>query len=98
MDRKEVCAKIRELNLQDIVKQHYGDNYTRVSNDKLEKLINAYTPNAQPAAKPEPKVETTEKAVVSNATVADSPLEAACLTFLGILKDAGLLDSMLAKL
>ena len=90
MDRKEVCAKIRELNLQDTVKQHYGDNYTRISTDKLEKLINAYTPVE--------KVKAAEKAVTSNATVADSPLEAACLTFLGILKDAGLLDSMLVKL
>ena len=98
MDRKEVCAKIRELNLQDTVKQHYGDNYTRVSTDKLEKLVNIYTPNTQPAAKPEPKVKTVENTAASNTTVADSPLEAACLTFLGILKDAGLLDSMLAKL
>ena len=98
MDRREVCAKIRELNLQDTVKQHYGDNYTRVSTDKLEKLINTYTPNAQSAVKPEPKEKAAKSVVTSNTTVADSPLEAACLTFLGILKDAGLLNSMITKL
>jgi hypothetical protein len=88
MDRKEVCAKIRELNLQDAVKQHYGDNYTRVSTDKLESLIKAYQP-----AKPTP-----EKKQETNVTDTDNPYEAACLTFLGLLKDSGLLEGLLAKL
>ena len=106
MDRKEVCAKIRELNLQDAVKQHYGDNYTRVSTDKLESLIKAYQP-AKPAPKaeapkPQPKKPeakpTPEKKRETNVTDTDNPYEAACLTFLGLLKDSGLLEGLLAKL
>ena len=96
MDRKEVCQKIRDLNLQDAVKQHYGDNYTRVSTDKLESLIKAYQPT-----KPAPKVEAKpapKKKQETNVTDTDNPYEAACLTFLGLLKDSGLLDSLLAKL
>ena len=106
MDRKEVCAKIRELNLQDAVKKHYGDNYTRVSTDKLESLIKAYqptkpTPKAE-APKPQPKKPevkpTPEKKQETNVTDTDNPYEAACLTFLGLLKDSGLLEGLLAKL
>lgn len=106
MDRKEVCAKIRELNLQDAVKKHYGDNYTRVSTDKLESLIKAYQP-AKPAPKaeapkPQPKKPeakpTPEKKQETNVTDTDNPYEAACLTFLGLLKDSGLLEGLLAKL
>lgn len=107
MDRKEVCAKIRELNLQDAVKQHYGDNYTRVSTDKLESLIKAYQP-AKPAPKaeapkPQPKLDPkklkpAEKKQETNVTDTDNPYEAACLTFLGLLKDSGLLEGLLAKL
>lgn len=106
MDRKEVCAKIRELNLQEAVKQHYGDNYTRVSTDKLESLIKAYQP-AKPAKaeapKPQPKVDAkkpkpAEKKQETNVTDTDNPYEAACLTFLGLLKDSGLLEDLLEKL
>lgn len=39
MNRKELYAKIKELNLQDKIMQLYGSNYTRVSNSKLEKVI-----------------------------------------------------------
>ena len=111
MDRKEVCAKIRELNLQDAVKQHYGDNYTRVSTDKLESLIKAYQPQtaAKPATtkkaeapKPQPEVaektKPAEKKQETNVTDTDNPYEAACLTFLGLLKDSGLLEDLLKKL
>ena len=106
MGRKEVCAKIRELNLQDAVKQHYGDNYTRVSTDKLESLIKAYQP-AKPAPKaeapkPQPKKSeakpTPEKKQETNVTDTDNPYEAECLTFLGLLKDSGLLEDLLEKL
>lgn len=41
MTRKEIYAKIKELNLSEEVKKKFGDNYTRVSNDKLEDLINS---------------------------------------------------------
>ena len=112
MDRKEVCAKIRELNLQDTVKQHFGDNYTRVSTDKFESLIKVYQPankqapkpaETKPETKPEPKVK--QEAVVSKKVAdikadvtTDNPFEAACLAFLYILDDAGLLDNLLDKM
>ena len=100
MDRKEVCAKIRELNLQDAVKQHYGDNYTRVSTDKLESLIKAYQPaKSAPKIKLDPKkLKPAENKQETNVTDTDNPYEAACLTFLGLLKDSGLLEGLLAKL
>ena len=43
MTRKEIYAKIKELNLSEEVKKQFGDNYTRVSSDKLEALINSKT-------------------------------------------------------
>ena len=39
MNRKEVYQKIKQLNLQDKVKEHYGDNYTRVATISLMNLI-----------------------------------------------------------
>lgn len=41
MARKEIYAKIKELNLSEEVKKQFGDNYTRVPSDKLEALINS---------------------------------------------------------
>lgn len=111
MDRKEVCQKIRDLNLQDAVKQHYGDNYTRVSTDKLIKLVEAYdkpakmasAPKKEEAPKPEAKKsaeEPAEKSSMEKIATAEvgSAYEAACLVFLGLLKDNGLLDDLLKKL
>lgn len=111
MDRKEVCQKIRDLNLQDAVKQHYGDNYTRVSTDKLIKLVEAYdksakkapAPKKEEAPKPEakkPAEEPAEKSSMEKIATAEvgSAYEAACLVFLGLLKDNGLLDDLLKKL
>jgi hypothetical protein len=103
MDRKEVCQKIRDLNLQDAVKQHYGDNYTRVSTDKLVKLIQAYAKPAKKASKSEakkPAEEPAEKSSMEKIATAEvgSAYEAACLVFLGLLKDNGLLDDLLKKL
>lgn len=39
MSRKEIYAKVKELNLQEEIKKKYGDNYTRVSNTELEAII-----------------------------------------------------------
>ena len=39
MSRKEIYAKVKELNLQEEIKKKYGDNYTRVSNTGLEAII-----------------------------------------------------------
>lgn len=111
MDRKEVCQKIRDLNLQDAVKQHYGDNYTRVSTDKLIKLVEAYdkpakkapAPKKEEAPKPEakkPAEEPAEKSSMEKIATAEvgSVYEAACFVFLCLLKDNGLLDDLLKKL
>jgi hypothetical protein len=99
-NRKEVCEQIRKMNLQDAVKQHFGDNYTRVSTDKLEQLIKTYSVGKEKAAsKPTPKTTATKPAPEKQAEVTtDNPYEAACLTFLGLLKDMNLLDDLLKKL
>jgi hypothetical protein len=83
------------LNLQDAVKQHYGDNYTRVSTDKLIKLVEAYdkptkkapAPKKEEAPKPEakkPAEEPAEKSSMEKIATAEvgSAYEAACLVFL----------------
>lgn len=43
MSRKEIFAKVKELNLQEEIEKKYGDNYTRVSNTKLEAIIAKHT-------------------------------------------------------
>lgn len=43
MNRKELYAKVKELNLQKEIKKKYGDNYTRVGNTKLEAIIAKHT-------------------------------------------------------
>ena len=46
MSRKELYAKVKELNLQEEIKKKYGDNYTRVGNTELEAIITKYTAEA----------------------------------------------------
>lgn len=46
MSRKELYAKVKELNLQEEIKKKYGDNYTRVSNTELEAIIAKHTTKA----------------------------------------------------
>lgn len=43
MSRKELYAKVKELNLQEEIKKKYGNNYTRVGNTKLEAIIAKHT-------------------------------------------------------
>ena len=43
MSRKELYAKVKELNLQEEIKKKYGDNYTRVGNTELEVIIAKHT-------------------------------------------------------
>lgn len=43
MNRKELYAKVKELNLQEEIKNKYGDNYTRVGNTELEAFIAKHT-------------------------------------------------------
>ena len=46
MSRKEIYAKVKELNLQEEIKKKYGDNYTRVGNTELEAIIAKHTAKA----------------------------------------------------
>ena len=41
MTRKEIYDKIKELNLQSVVKTTYGVHYTNCSNEQLLNLINS---------------------------------------------------------
>ena len=59
MTRKEIYAKIKELNLSEEVKKQFGDNYTRVSSDKLEALINSKTSKKKTLSIQEVKCKTT---------------------------------------
>lgn len=46
MSRKEIYAKVKELNLQEEIKKKCGDNYTRVGNTELEAIIAKHTAKA----------------------------------------------------
>ena len=103
MERKDVCELIRKYNLGEEVKARFGDNYTHIPTKKLEQLLwdfdatlvdCPYTEEEMAALRPAPQTETAS----NNAVETDNIYEAACLTFLGLLKDGGLLDSLLAKL
>ena len=104
MERKELYTKIKELGLQEEVKAVYGKNFTQVGNSDLEKIIWNYDctqaskdPDAPEKKEKEEVVDTpTDKA--EDATVTENAYEAACLSFLGILKDTGKLDELLARL
>ena len=85
MNRKEAYQKIKELNLQDEVVKRYGDNYSRVTTDKLCELINSVQQHKVIDLGEEDKVVT-------------NPYEAACIVFVGLLKDTGALDEVLKKL
>ncbi len=85
MDRKEAYQKIKEYNLQDAVMKVSGKNFTQTSTEVLVHVISTY----EDANTKEAKTPVTESV---------DTLEGACLAFLGILKDTGNLDSLLAKL
>ena len=48
MNRKELYAKVKELNLQGKIKEQFGDNYTRVSNAELAFIIASYNKVEKP--------------------------------------------------
>ena len=96
MERSEIYAKIKELGLQEEVKKTYGKNYTQVGNSDLEKVIWNYDAT-QVDRDPYEEAEEVKK-VNTPATTTEDPYEAACLVFLGILKDSGKLDTLLGKL
>lgn len=103
MERSEIYAKIKELNLQEEVKKTYGKNYTQVGNSDLEKVIWNYDAtivdhNPYEDGKEMEKVEEVNTSANDNTTTIENAYEAACLVFLGILKDSGKLYTLLGKL
>ena len=103
MERSEIYAKIKELNLQEEVKKIYGKNYTQVGNSDLEKIIWNYDATHVDSDPYETKEEVEEVDEVNTSanddtTTTEDAYEAACLVFLGILKDSGKLDTLLGKL
>ena len=51
MDRKQIYAKIKELNLSEKIKKHFGDNYTRIPSAQLESFIQKATEAAKVQSK-----------------------------------------------
>ena len=107
MDRKEVCALIREHELGEEVKRQFGDNYTRIPTKKLEQLLWDYDStlvdecpydDEELAKKAKESGVEVENTPAHEAQEVDNPYEAACYAFMGILKDSGLLDEILATL
>ena len=92
MTRKEVYAKIDQMNLRNTVLTETGKNFTLVSTAKLEEIIALHS-TAAPA--PVEKAKTIEAKPVAEPVDA---YEAACIAFVGILKDSGKLDGILSKL
>lgn len=43
MNRQELYAKIKELNLQKLIKEECGDNFTRIKTEVLNKIIARFT-------------------------------------------------------
>lgn len=66
MNRKELYAKVKELNLQEKIKEQFGENYTRVSNAELALIIANYKKVEKP--KNETKVSISTVAKESTAT------------------------------
>lgn len=70
MNRKELYAKVKELNLQDRIKELFGDNYTRVSSINLASVIDSHV-----AAKKENKPKTIKEVVKGKSCKCDKLVE-----------------------
>ena len=66
MSRKELYAKVKELNLQEKIKEQFGENYTRVSNAELALIIANY----KKVEKPKNKTKVSISTVAKESTVA----------------------------
>lgn len=109
MERSKIYALIKQYHLEDEVQKRYGNNFTRVSTEKLQQVIWDYDctlidPDLKDAKESlEEEINKVKEALVeakANNGVSDTnnPYEAACLAFLGILEDNDLLDDLLDKL
>ena len=61
MSRKELYAKVKELNLQEKIKEHFGENYTRVSNAELAFIIANYKKVEKPKSETKVSISTVAK-------------------------------------
>ena len=61
MNRKELYAKVKELNLQERIKEQFGENYTRVSNAELAFIIANYNKVEKPKSETEVSISTVAK-------------------------------------
>lgn len=61
MNRKELYAKVKELNLQEEIKKKYGENYTRVSNAALACIIANYKKVEKPKSETKVNISTVAK-------------------------------------
>lgn len=66
MNRKELYAKVKELNLQEKIKEQFGENYTRVSNEELALIIANY----KKVEKPKNETKVSISTVAKESTVA----------------------------
>lgn len=70
MNRKELYAKVKKLNLQEKIKRKYGDNYTRISNVDLASVIAKCT-----APKVESELKVTSKVASGKGCKCDKLVE-----------------------
>lgn len=61
MNRKELYAKVKELNLQEKIKEQVGENYTRVDNVKLAYIIAKYEKVEKPKSETKVSIPTVAK-------------------------------------
>lgn len=61
MNRKELYAKVKELNLQEKIKEQFGENYTRVSNAELALIITNYKKVEKPKNETKASISTVAK-------------------------------------
>lgn len=91
-DRKSIIARIKALNLTEVVKNTYGKNYTNCKTEDLEKILNmnnTSTPKKAPAKKKE--AETKSNTSVSDNTeyVTKAQLKEVIIALVEALEDSG---------
>ena len=77
MNRKELYAKVKELNLQEKIKEQFGENYTRVSNEALACIIANYNKVEKPKSETKESISTVakESTVVTESSKCDKLIE-----------------------
>ena len=85
--------------LEALINQHSSDAAQKTAPAKPEKKEAVKKPAVKKAVKKAPEAKKAEESKPEDSSVStDNIFEAACLTFLGILKDSGVLEDLLKKL